>query len=149
MKLLPSSWQVLLGCLLGVGLAAAWPARAQQDKSVPSPPHEQVLALEVEVEHLRTLLNHELFEDVSRKHWAYAAVTALQAQGVLKGYPPGYFQGRRPLTRYEFAVAIERMRAGEPLADSRDKAAVDELAQEFHLALTLKQEGEQRLHARH
>lgn len=49
------------------------------------------------------------FADVPTDHWAYPAVNDLQQRGVLIGYPDGTFQGRRAITRYEFAVAIARM----------------------------------------
>src|SRR5581483_5374764 len=64
-------------------LALAWsaPAKAQQDA----------------------------FKDLDRNHWAYEAVNDLAQKGILIGYPNGYFYGKRTLTRYEFAVALERM----------------------------------------
>ena len=48
------------------------------------------------------------FADVKPSHWAYQAVAELQTKGIIKGYPNGYFQGQRTLTRYEFAVALQR-----------------------------------------
>jgi hypothetical protein len=54
------------------------------------------------------------FADVKPTHWAYQAVTELQAKGIIKGYPNGYFQGQRTLTRYEFAVALQRALASIP-----------------------------------
>lgn len=49
------------------------------------------------------------FEDVPRDHWAYQAVQTLQERGVVIGYPDGTFGGKRAMTRYEFAVAIQRL----------------------------------------
>lgn len=49
------------------------------------------------------------FADVPTDHWAYEAVNDLQQKGIVIGYPDGTFQGRRAITRYEFAVAIARM----------------------------------------
>jgi hypothetical protein len=50
------------------------------------------------------------FPDVPRDHWAYAALQKLAAAGVLEGYPPtGNYIGAKPMTRYEFAVAIARV----------------------------------------
>ena len=50
------------------------------------------------------------FSDVPLTHWAYPALQKLAAAGVLEGYPPnGNFIGQRPMTRYEFAVAIARL----------------------------------------
>jgi hypothetical protein len=53
--------------------------------------------------------NPEPFKDLDPHHWAYDAVNDLQQKGILLGYPNGYFQGKRTLTRYEFAVALERL----------------------------------------
>jgi hypothetical protein len=48
------------------------------------------------------------FRDVPPDHWAYKAVDTLRAKGILIGYPDTYFRGKRTLTRYEFAVALDR-----------------------------------------
>lgn len=53
-------------------------------------------------------LAQDQFKDLDPKHWAYEAVTDLQQKGILVGYPNGYFQGKRTLTRYEFAIALKR-----------------------------------------
>lgn len=50
----------------------------------------------------------DMFRDVDRSHWAYEAVESLRAKNILIGYPDGYFRGKRTLTRYEFAVALDR-----------------------------------------
>lgn len=42
-------------------------------------------------------------------HWAYDAVQMLMDQGIMIGYPRSGFHGDRPLTRYEFAMAISRL----------------------------------------
>ena len=49
------------------------------------------------------------FQDVPQTHWAYDAVQSLAQKGIFTGYPDGTFSGRRALTRYEFAVALQRM----------------------------------------
>jgi len=50
------------------------------------------------------------FADVPLGHWAYPALQKLAQAGILEGYPPtGNFIGQRPMTRYEFAVAIARL----------------------------------------
>jgi hypothetical protein len=49
------------------------------------------------------------FADVPNNHWAYDAVTQLAQRGIFTGYPDGTFSGKRALTRYEFAVALQRM----------------------------------------
>ncbi len=50
----------------------------------------------------------DMFKDVPSDHWAYQAISDLQQKKILLGYPNGYFQGKRVLTRYEFAVALKR-----------------------------------------
>jgi hypothetical protein len=50
------------------------------------------------------------FQDVPLGHWAYPALQKLAAAGIVEGYPPtGDYRGNRPMTRYEFAVAIARL----------------------------------------
>lgn len=49
-----------------------------------------------------------MFRDVDQNHWAYQAVEGLRDRNIVSGYPDGYFKGKRTLTRYEFAVAIDR-----------------------------------------
>ena len=49
------------------------------------------------------------FNDVPKGHWAYSAVNTLCEKGYLEGYPSNDFLGDRTLTRYEFAVVIQRI----------------------------------------
>src|ERR1041385_2260262 len=48
--------------------------------------------------------------DVPAEHWAYSAVRELTRKGILEGYPDGTFGGRRAVTRYEAAAALQRVR---------------------------------------
>ena len=48
------------------------------------------------------------FLDTPTNHWAYEAVQDLAKKGIVIGYPDGTFGGKRPMTRYEFAVALDR-----------------------------------------
>jgi len=48
------------------------------------------------------------FADVPIDHWAYEAVSQLQQDGIIIGYPDGTFGGKRAMTRYEFALALSR-----------------------------------------
>jgi len=50
----------------------------------------------------------DMFKDVDTSHWAYAALESLRQKNILIGYPDGYFRGKRTLTRYELAVALDR-----------------------------------------
>ena len=49
------------------------------------------------------------FTDLPRDHWAYDSVYELEQLGLVVGYPNGTFQGKRTLTRYEFAMVIARL----------------------------------------
>jgi len=77
-------WALWAGAILGVG--ALLPSAAQAQGGGP-------------------------FADVPTTHWAYDAVQSLAQKGIFTGYPDGTFQGKRALTRYEFAVALQRMLA--------------------------------------
>jgi len=48
------------------------------------------------------------FADTPTNHWAYDAVQDLAKRGIVIGYPDGTYGGKRPMTRYEFAVAVDR-----------------------------------------
>ena len=52
------------------------------------------------------------FPDVEETHWAYSAVENLSSLGIIRGVPSRdgklMFCGERPITRYEFAVALDR-----------------------------------------
>lgn len=50
----------------------------------------------------------DAFKDLPANHWAYSVADQLRARGVITGYPEAYFKGNRALTRYEFALAIDR-----------------------------------------
>ena len=49
-----------------------------------------------------------VFPDIPENHWAYNMVQDLAYKGIVVGYPDGNFSGDRTLTRYEFAVALDR-----------------------------------------
>ena len=49
-----------------------------------------------------------VFPDVPENHWAYMMVQDLAYKGIVVGYPDNNFSGDRTLTRYEFAVALDR-----------------------------------------
>ncbi len=65
--------------------------------------------------HAQDTTGSKEFSDVPVGHWAYPALQKLAAAGVLEGVPPrGEYEGNRPMTRYEFAVAIARLSATFP-----------------------------------
>jgi hypothetical protein len=67
--------------------------------------------------------------DVPASHWAYAAIAALAADGLIDGYPDGSFNGDRPLTRYEMAAIVARViaRIEATGAKTASKADLDNL----------------------
>lgn len=67
------------------------------------------------------------FADVPANSWAYQAVDQLHADGLIEGYPDGYFKGNRPLTRYEIAVLTQRVadKLEADLADASKAAKVN------------------------
>lgn len=48
------------------------------------------------------------FSEVPADHWAYDALSRLQAEGVIRGYGDGTFRGDQPITRYEIAQLVAR-----------------------------------------
>lgn len=51
---------------------------------------------------------HE-FSDIPPNHWAIAAIRELAQAGIIEGLPMGRFEGSKPMTRYEAAMALARM----------------------------------------
>jgi hypothetical protein len=49
------------------------------------------------------------YPDVPQNHWAYDAINKLSQAGIIEGMPNGTYMGNKPMTRYEFAVAIARI----------------------------------------
>lgn len=47
------------------------------------------------------------FVDVPEDYWARPFITALAAQGIVNGFPGGYFQPDEPVTRAEFAALLQ------------------------------------------
>jgi hypothetical protein len=53
-------------------------------------------------------LAQDNFPDVPENHWAYQALENLKDK-VLFGYPDGFYRGPRMTSRYEFAVALDKI----------------------------------------
>jgi hypothetical protein len=71
--------------------------------------------------------NGNTFADVPPSNWAYQAIDQLHNDGLIEGYPDGYFKGHRPLTRYEIAVLTQRVvdKLEADLADASKAAKVN------------------------
>ncbi|MEX0270382.1 S-layer homology domain-containing protein [Leptolyngbyaceae cyanobacterium UHCC 1019] len=48
------------------------------------------------------------FVDVPTNYWAYSAIAALSAQGIISGYPDGTFKPDQPVNRSEFAIQLQK-----------------------------------------
>lgn len=73
-----------------------------------------------------------MFPDVEKNHWAYEAVNDLVNRGLLAGYPDGTFKGDSNMTRYEFAMIVERaIQRAKELNQSIDARLVDEFKPEL------------------
>ncbi|MBC7806257.1 MAG: S-layer homology domain-containing protein [Akkermansiaceae bacterium] len=85
------------------------------------------------------------FSDVPADHWAYAAVEKLRNAGIIEGYPDKSYGGARPMTRYEFAIAVERLLDGQRTVELRDEATradVKSLRDELGAKFATKEEVE-------
>ena len=76
------------------------------------------------------------FTDVPTDSWAYEAVRTLAEAGVIQGVDGTYFQGNRPITRYEAAEMTAKAMAHEDQATVGQRALIhrltDELADELN-----------------
>src|SRR6266542_5616645 len=54
------------------------------------------------------------FSDVPAGHWAAEAVAVLAQHGITNGYPDGTYRGGQAITRFEVALAVQRL-LQEPL----------------------------------
>lgn len=73
-----------------------------------------------------------MFPDVPANHWAYEAVNDMAKRGLVIGYEDGQFKGDRTITRYEFAMIVERaIQKAKELNTSIDGRLVDEFKPEL------------------
>lgn len=105
---------------LPVGAETAQPLQsdAPTKKILPSPPlgqlrqQDAVEDSDVSEAQMAQLTPVSDLSDVQPGDWAYQSLQSLiQRYGILTGYPDGTFRGNRPLTRGEFAAAIEQVLA--------------------------------------
>lgn len=87
------------------------------------------LCLLTNVASAQTAQPQDMFKDVATSNWAYQLTAQLCDKSLLIGYPDGYFRGKRTLTRYEFAVAIDRvMKSLPPNADEISRWSLEDVA---------------------
>jgi len=55
-----------------------------------------------------TVFSAPKFSDVPATHWAAKSVDTVTSAKLMSGYPDGTFKGEKPVTRFEFAVALDR-----------------------------------------
>lgn len=73
-----------------------------------------------------------MFPDIPANHWAYEAVNDMAKRGLVIGYEDGQFKGDRTMTRYEFAMIVERaIQKAKELNTSIDGRLVDEFKPEL------------------
>ena len=73
-----------------------------------------------------------MFPDVPANHWAYEAVNDMAKRGLVIGYEDGQVKGDRTMTRYEFAMIVERaIQKAKELNTSIDGRLVDEFKPEL------------------
>lgn len=73
-----------------------------------------------------------MFPDVPANHWAYESVNDMAKRGLVIGYEDGQFKGDRTMTRYEFAMIVERaIQKAKELNTSIDGRLVDEFKPEL------------------
>ena len=59
------------------------------------------------------------YPDVDPDHWAYESVMNVTNAGLFEGYPDGTFKGNQAMTRYEYAMVVNRFLRYVDRADSR------------------------------
>jgi hypothetical protein len=69
----------------------------------------KLLLLALVLTKARPALAQGPFADVPADHPAYAAVNEMAKQGIINGYADDTFRGGRPMTRYEVALALQRL----------------------------------------
>lgn len=81
----------------------------------------------------------ESFKDVPNDHWAADSVDTLAQKGIVQGYPDKNFRGDKPVTRYELAVALERLiffiqESRKPLVSGEAAASREPVSGEIAMA---------------
>ena len=91
----------LFGIATCLCVAASSPCVAREDRK--EPPAEAARPARP------AWMGQGAFSDVPLNSPLYRQVTWLSERGIFTGYPSGTFNGKRALTRYEFAIALQRM----------------------------------------
>ncbi len=81
---------------------------AQKEDPEEEPEKEPEKKPEKKVEKEPEKLKNPEFTDVPKGHWAYGDVTALAAEGVIKGYPDGHFGADDQVTYEQLALLLKR-----------------------------------------
>lgn len=63
------------------------------------------------------------YPDIPHNHWAYVTMTKLSQVGLIENISNGVYLSYKPLTRYEFAVAVAR------ILDKVNAFSIDELCE--------------------
>ena len=76
------------------------------------------------------------FSDVTPDDWAYQAVAQLAKEGIINGYPEGYFNGQHNITRYEMAQMLAKALAHKDRNDAEQNVIINRLSKEFATELS-------------
>ena len=76
------------------------------------------------------------FSDVTPDDWAYQAVAELAKEGIINGYPEGYFKGQHNITRYEMAQMLAKALAHKDRNDAEQNVIINRLSKEFSTELS-------------
>ena len=76
------------------------------------------------------------FSDVTPDDWAYQAVAELAKEGIINGYPEGYFKGQHNITRYEMAQILAKALAHKDRNDAEQNVIINRLSKEFSTELS-------------
>ena len=76
------------------------------------------------------------FSDVTPQDWAYQAVAQLAKEGIINGYPEGYFKGQHNITRYEMAQMLAKALAHKDRNDAEQNVIINRLSKEFATELS-------------
>jgi|GEM_PF-6721367 len=71
------------------------------------------------------------YPDVDPEHWAYESVMNVTNAGLFEGYPDGTFKGNQAMTRYEYAMVVNRFLNYVDSADNRLQELIYSFAQKI------------------
>lgn len=80
--------------------------------------------------------DNSIYSDVPTDNWAYGAVTKLEHDGIITGFPDNTFKGNATVTRYQMAQIVANALTKQENANAEDKALIEKLAKEYEAELS-------------